>query len=53
MVSHCDFIACDADVKRVELRPPFPLLLTFLRRTEVGHYLEGWTPALELDLPVH
>lgn len=53
VVSHCDLIAGDADVETVQLRPPLPLQLTLLRRPEIGHDLERWTPPLELDLPVH
>ena len=40
-------------METVELRPTLTLLLALFGRTEVGHDLEGWTPTLELDLPVH
>lgn len=53
VVGHSDLVAGNADMETVEFRPALPLLLALFGRPEVGHDLEGRTPALELDLPVH
>jgi len=53
VVSHSDLIAGDTNVKRVQLRPSFPLQLSFLSRSKIGHYLESWAPSLKLDFPIH
>ena len=53
VIGDCYFVAGDAYVEGVEFGPAFAFLFSFLGRTEVGHDLEGWTPSLELDLPVH
>lgn len=53
VVSDCDLVTRDADVKTVQFGPSFPLLLAVLGGAEVGHDLEGRTPSLKLDFPVH
>jgi hypothetical protein len=53
MVSNCYLVRCYADVEAVEFRPTFTFLFALFGGAEVGHYLEGRTPTLEFDLPVH